>query len=232
MTTEVDICNMALGLIGQETDVQAITPAPDGSADAENCARFYPIARRHVLGRHLWGFATKRVTLAAATPGVQDIQPAGWAYVYAKPSNCITPIALLPPQSGTPLIPLGFSTALSDANFQLPSDMDAQEFIEETLFDNTAVFYTNCQSPVLRYIIDVTDASKFPPLVVTAIGRLLASFLCGSIIKGDEGRKESMAQRKYFESIDLPAATAANANGRRVTQAYGNAVPAAIQARR
>ena len=44
MPSEVDICNLALGHLGDSATVATIDP-PEGSAQAEHCARFYPIAR-------------------------------------------------------------------------------------------------------------------------------------------------------------------------------------------
>jgi hypothetical protein len=63
VASEVDICNLALGHIGDSATVSSINP-PEGSAQAEHCSRFYPIARDSLLEMHNWGFATKRTNLA------------------------------------------------------------------------------------------------------------------------------------------------------------------------
>ena len=44
MATEVDICNLALAHLGDDATIASIKP-PEGSAQAEKSARFYPIAR-------------------------------------------------------------------------------------------------------------------------------------------------------------------------------------------
>ena len=48
MSTPVDICNLALARLGDEANVQSISP-PDGSTQAALCAQFYPIARDTAL---------------------------------------------------------------------------------------------------------------------------------------------------------------------------------------
>ena len=58
MATEVDICNMALSFLGDRATVTSINP-PEGSAQAEHCARFYPMALNEMLAQARWSFATK-----------------------------------------------------------------------------------------------------------------------------------------------------------------------------
>ena len=56
MASAVDICNLALGHIGNKAEITAIVP-PDGSAEAAQCGKFYPIARDECLSEFDWGFA-------------------------------------------------------------------------------------------------------------------------------------------------------------------------------
>lgn len=51
MASEVDICNLALARLGDNATVASIDP-PEGSAQAEHCARFYAIARDSLLEMH------------------------------------------------------------------------------------------------------------------------------------------------------------------------------------
>ena len=46
MATEVDICNIALAHLGDDATIASLSP-PEGSAQAEKAARFYPIARNN-----------------------------------------------------------------------------------------------------------------------------------------------------------------------------------------
>ena len=63
MSSEVDICNLALSHLGDEASLASIDP-PEGSAQADHCAKFYPIARDLMLEKHPWKFATRRVLLS------------------------------------------------------------------------------------------------------------------------------------------------------------------------
>jgi len=84
MASIVDICNLALSHLGDSATVSSIDP-PEGSAQADLCARFFPIALASLLEAHSWGFATRRVALAplaisadsfgAALPGGSNSNP-------------------------------------------------------------------------------------------------------------------------------------------------------------
>jgi len=92
------------------------------------------------------------------------------------------------------------------------------------------VLYTNTDSAQLIFRVGITDTGKFAPLFVLALGRYLASFLAGPIIKGDEGAKIGQAQLKIFMEVDLPKAKESDANARQ-SNPYYNATPAPIAAR-
>ena len=95
MASEVDICNLALGHLGDNATVASLEP-PEGSAQAEHCARFYPIARDALQEMHPWNFCTKRIALAL----IDGVSYSQWKYVYAEPSGVIqTAACLLSPAS-------------------------------------------------------------------------------------------------------------------------------------
>ena len=83
MASEVDICNLALARLGDNATVASIDP-PEGSAQAEHCARFYAIARDSLLEMHAWKFATRRVQLAKLTVPSWD-----WSFAYAEPTGAL-----------------------------------------------------------------------------------------------------------------------------------------------
>ena len=82
MATEVDICNWALALLGDEATVVSIDP-PEGSAQADHCARFYPMALQRAIAEYAWSFATKR-----GQPAQLQNPPVGTEYAYAYPTDC------------------------------------------------------------------------------------------------------------------------------------------------
>ena len=186
MASEVDISNTALSHIGDEAEVISISP-PDETVQARHCGRFYPIARNQLLEMHTWSFATVRVSLAEVAAGA----PSEWAYAYALPAKYLRALSVLPPES--------------------TDDTRGEDFIVESGADGSGVLYTNVQAATLRYIRLVEDATKFTPGFVVALGRLLASYLAGPIIKGTTGEQVSQQQLKIF-LIELASAKALDSN--------------------
>ena len=207
MASEVSICNLALANLGDEATVTSIDPA-EGSAQAEHCARYYPIARNTVLEQHPWGCATTRESLVE----LENVDPPdSWGYAYAYPNGCLRPLVLLLPGA--------------------TDDDDGKEFVVEETSAGVRVIYTNVEDAELRYIFLQDDTTRFSALMVNAIARLLSSYLAGPLIKGSEGMKISQAQMEWYMKVDLPAAKAADGNGRKKDQ-YSKFTPDSITARR
>ena len=93
MATEVDICNLALAHLGDDATIASLSP-PEGSAQAEKAARFYPIARNSLLEMHTWNFASKRGNLALTTNTLDQ-----WDYAYTAPSDMMSPVAIISPSA-------------------------------------------------------------------------------------------------------------------------------------
>lgn len=190
MANAVDICNLALALLGDEATLSSIDP-PEGSAQADHCARFYPMALDAMLDSHYWSFCTSRASLnlLTATPAF------GWTYAYAEPTNAINIISLF------------MAGSLDDQN--------PQQFEIESLADGTTVIYANIQNPIARYTLRVVDPAKFQPLFVDALVDKLASLLAGPVLKGDTGSKMALTYRNLFRD-SLAQARASDAAQRRV----------------
>lgn len=220
MASVVDICNLALAHLGDEATVSSIDP-PEGSAQAEHCARFYPIARDTALEAHEWNFATTRSVLAL----VGSAWPS-WSFCYEVPTNCIKAIGVLPPG------------ALDDYSVGLPgagsSDFlgypgatlvphgavyTPQDYAIETDENNRRLLYTNQKNAVLRYTQRVTDTTRFPPLFVDSLSRLLASYLAGPVVKGTEGVSVAQAQLQAYRVV-IAQATVSDSNQRQIRPAH------------
>ena len=80
--TDVDICNIALAYLGDEATVASINP-PEGSAQADHCARFYPLAKRELLESFPWSFALRSETLAK-----YEVPKEAKYFDYAMPADC------------------------------------------------------------------------------------------------------------------------------------------------
>jgi hypothetical protein len=186
---------MALSHIGSDARVSSISP-PDGSVEAGHCATFYDLARTELLEPGSWRFALKRAALAEVTN-----ESTAWAYAYARPSDCLTPKRILRP--GTTL-----TVFTQDESEYIPNDGDSANFEIEG-----DVVYANEPDAVMLYVRDVTDTNKFTPGFVATLGYLLASYLAGPIVKGNEGVKLGDGMRQRAMSIGSAAATtSANAS--------------------
>lgn len=189
MASEVDICNLALARLGDNATVASIDP-PEGSAQAEHCARFYAIARDSLLEMHAWKFATRRVTLATLTVATWN-----WTYAYAEPSGALKLLAVLS------------ATAANDA--------DTQDFEAASDESGTAIVLTNQEDATLRYVARTTDTTKFSPLFVDALAWLMASYLAGPVLKGDAGAAAAKACYQSF-LVAFSLAKTSDANQRNV----------------
>jgi hypothetical protein len=206
VASEVDICNLALGHIGDSATVSSINP-PEGSAQAEHCSRFYPIARDALLEMHPWGFATKRINLALLTSGYPE-----WEYCYAMPADALNVLAVLPSDATD-----DYTSPATSGGIYSP-----QPFNVETTDGGVNVIYTDQPNAALRYSGLVTDTTKFGPLFTTSLSWLLASYLAGPVIKGDAGTAQAQRCMKMFQIL-YAQATVSDANQRRntLTQSVG-----------
>lgn len=201
MASAVDICNLALARVGDEATVTAIDPS-EGSAQADHCARFYPIARDSLLEMHGWKFNTRRVALAALSIDLHN-----WAYAYAEPTNCLRVLKVISSAD---------ESSAQGWPFETETDEDGRSLIRTNMADAEAV----CT-------FKVTDPAKWSPLFVDALAWLLAAYLAGPIIKGEEGRAESRRMLQEFR-LAMAMATSSDANQRDLDNVHS---PAWVEAR-
>ena len=201
MASEIDLCNIALSHLGDVATVASIDP-PEGSAQAEHCARFYPLARDTLLEAHPWSFAMRRFVLAElANPWPQ------WAHAYARPADCLKVLAVMPKDATD-----DYQTA---ARYPYPAEQLApgalysadvpQPYTCEVNGDGAAVIYSNQEDAMLRYIALVTDTTRYSYAFNMALTWSLASMLAGPIIKGDVGRAEAQRCAQFAQQWLLKA---------------------------
>lgn len=194
MASEVDIANLALARLGDNATIASIDP-PEGSAQAEHAARFYPIARNSLLEMHAWSFATKRIQLAQVTN-----ESSTWDYAYAVPSGMINAIAVQAPDAGDDYVVALADQYLPDyvRSTTFYAQRTPQPFDIEMSSSGQEIILTNQKDAVLRFQYLETDTTKFTPLFTDALSWLLASYMAGPILKGDEGRQVSAQMMKLF----------------------------------
>ena len=82
MTSEVDICNIALSALGEKR----ITSLSDDTVAARFCNTNYAATRDSVVESSEWTFSIKRATLAPLSTGPDW----GYTYAYQVPADCLT----------------------------------------------------------------------------------------------------------------------------------------------
>ena len=194
MATEVDICNLALAHLGDDATIATLSP-PEGSAQAEKAARFYPIARNTLLQMHTWNFAAKRGNLALTTNTLDQ-----WDYAYVAPADMMSPISIISPTAQN-----DYATRMSagdtpggiTSNYA-PTIVAGQYTPQQFAIEGTYI-YTNQENAMLRYQAFITDPSTFTPLFVITLSWHLASMLAGPIIKGDQGIAEAKRSTEMMQ---------------------------------
>lgn len=195
MASIIQICNMALAHIGAGPLISSIDP-PDGSVEAGYCATFYDVARTELLEPGNWAFSLKRAELAELTNA-----SAAWTYAYALPSDCLRALRVLSPTIGVTVFTQDASPLQADDRQGAQFDIEGQ------------ILYSNQTEATLLYARDVTDSARFTPSFTSALSYLLASYLAGPIVKGNEGARLGDSLRQRAMSIaDLSMAAAANAS--------------------
>lgn len=217
MSSDVEICNLALAHLGDNATVASIDP-PEGSAQAEHCARWYPIARDSLLEMQEWNFATTRALLAELVNPFPQ-----WQHAYARPADCLKVLAVLP------------SDARGDLAESFPRDRffygavpdlltvyAPQDFVTEIdAGTGNQIILTNQANAMVRYMRSVTDTSKFSPLFRDALGWYLASYLAGPVLKGETGMNIGQAMMKAaLGMLGNAAVSSANQQAREQRQAF------------
>ena len=214
MASVVDICNLALAHLGDNATIASIDP-PEGSAQAEHCQRFYPIARDTLLEMHSWSFATKRAYGAE----VENTWPM-WQYAYAMPADAHDIISVLPPEArddySTTFTPETYPDFYTNYSPSVAAGQYVpQKFAVEVAADGSEIILTNQQQAVLRYHAKITDATKFSPLFTVTVSWHLASMLAGPVIKGDQGAAEGKRCITMM-NLYLGKAMEADSNSRKI----------------
>lgn len=154
MSSEVQICNLALSHLGSYT-INALTEA---SQEARKCKLYYPIARDFVLRDFPWNFAEHRAYLAL----LSDVTPVGYDYAYQYPTNCLKAREVYNEVTGGEPI----------------------DFVVNATSDGTSkMILTNEADAILIYTMRITDPNVFDIAFINALSFKLASDLAQPITK-------------------------------------------------
>lgn len=144
----VDICNLALGVIGDHN----ISDLTEQSEEARTCSRFYEPVRRSTLLLHDWRFATGTITLPQTEFSPNEDPLGKWVFKFMIPVDCLRVRRIQKRFNEGCDIP--FSVGISDG---------------------VNVMYCNYDHPTIEYTIDVIDTKLFSPAFEQAFYYRLAS---------------------------------------------------------
>lgn len=195
MANAVEICNMAMSLLGDSASIASIDP-PDSSAASKMCAVYYPITKAAMLEMHDWSFAMRRAEL----PMLADDETSKWQGVYQLPSDALRVVTVRPANAERRLVRDGLPYPRYGEN--------PPEAVFEVLGRK---LYTNAEDPVATYITSEVADSSFTPTFVVAFSYYLALQIAGARIKGKEGQTLAQNLQKQF-SVALSTAKSRDAN--------------------
>ncbi|MCG7932111.1 MAG: hypothetical protein N0E44_18935 [Candidatus Thiodiazotropha lotti] len=180
MTTKVQICNMALGAIGEKSNIQSIT---ERSPQAAKCNLYYDQMVEVVLSDFDWNFASVTETLALI-----GTAPTGWSYQYAMPSDCLAAREIVREiRINTDRIP-----------YKIARDRTS----------NMRVILTNQAEAELRYTGLVTDTSQFSPWFVEALSLRLSAAIAEPLTRKKDLVVRQL--QLYNRALQAAAAASAN----------------------
>ena len=209
-TTEVDICNVALGRVR----ASKIADLDEESPSAVECRSLYANRRDALLAGYAWGFARATAVLA-----LKDEEPAEWLYSYAYPNDCLRVHYILPPGARHAIVTSsGISTPRIDWD-PIPYEIAAGD-------DNVKRIWTDHTEASIAYTKRVTATTLFDPLFEEALIWFLAIDLAIPL-GGDSGKSyRADAKDGFKEALDAAWARSGNE-----TQQGATRLPRSIRAR-
>lgn len=195
-TSVVDICNAALGKLGQDV---TITSLNDQTKAARAFNRVYDRIRDYVLADFPWPFATKTQALAL------DAQVAlGWAFRYAYPDDCVDALAVCG-ESGTRLaVASAVASYCDDGVWNGSVDFEVQHGEQSTCI------VTDLDDAYLVYTSRVEDIGRYPPHFLEALSCRLAIEVAPVIAAEVGMRLGPNLEQKYIAAKNRAAVHALN----------------------
>lgn len=187
MSSEVDICNMALSHLGVSTEIQNLET--ERSKEAQACRRFYVPTRDEVFRDFAWPFATviEDLALVSSEPNTD------WSYAYRYPADAVMIRSLWSGYSRK-------ETAGSRIPYRISRDSAGR------------LIYTDqaAADAVVEYTMIETDTERYPPDFVDALSLLLASKIGPRVAGGDQFQLADRAFKMYWMRIGQARANALN----------------------
>lgn len=202
MATQTDIVNLALYYLAQSVLIPSML---DESKAADIANKLWEPTLDQVLAERPWDFMMKSAALAL---DIQTPQP-GWAYRYSYPNDCVRMWSIANesglgqwPDLGWWCCPEQWPVWLRQLYAWKKSAGDQGTTINANLADAWGVY-------VMRPM-DTSDTSRYPPLFVECLARLLAKLMAPPLI-GDAGLSAQQGlQNAYIYALQVASAADIN----------------------
>lgn len=153
MASDVDIANRALSKLGEIR----ITSLSDASKPARAMNARLSLLRDAEVAAYAWGFAVKRVHLAAST----EVPVWGYSTVYERPVDDLRPLLI----DGFSIDARAIGVQYSSSGFDT---VGSYSFVENKI-------HTDLSAPLkYEYVSQVTNAGAFDPLFIEVLACRLA----------------------------------------------------------
>ena len=190
MATKIDIANQALSLLGDATTITSINP-PDGSTQAGNVSRWYPIALRRLEEENEWTFLTKATRPAMLGSDYADLY--GFSCGFQLPADCVRVIGVYQKASDQHEVP--YKVAVN-------ADTDS------------LMILTDEESPIIRYVAHIDKPTIYPQYFVECLVTLLCIYLIGPIKESNYTNQTLASLEKMYATALTRAKTADAQTGR------------------
>ena len=188
ITNEVDLCNIALGMLGQPGIASLVDDPETATSKAQKwCSRLYPFVRDNLLEAHPWFWASTRVALV-----LDEDYPPEWGYTHAY------------------LLPTDYLRLCENKDDEYP-------FTIETHPTRGKRMLTEMDEVYVRYVWRVTNVNLMPNFFVMAVARQLAAELayplCGErdlglkLVKMAKDERDVAAAMDFGCELSQPAET-------------------------
>lgn len=191
MSSDVEICNLALSHIGTGKTIASLD---ERSSEALTCKRFYETARKAMLRDFPWPLATKFMALGLVTESGDSAHPSDeWEFSYRLPSDCLY----------ARRIPSGqrIDTPATRVPYKRSYDVGG------------GLILTDKQDAILEYTYNATDPSKFSEDMILAFSYRLAVYIVPTQSKGDPFKIKRDLMVLYRHELGMAQATAFNEEG-------------------
>ena len=182
--TQVELVNQALVRIGQTKSL--LSSMSDPSATARVASAVWDLSRDTVLAAFPWPFAKKTSVLGL----LADVERSGWAYAYARPSDCLK------------VRHLWDGAGDSNLDLRIPFEEQGNDA------GDGSIILTDQEEAELVYTGRIQTVNAFPPEFCEA----LAWKLAGELVLGIRLSAELRVNAERFYRAALSEAQAAAAN--------------------